>query len=98
MIKAIFSITFILVMPLYSMAELLPNAPQKVKIEKQGKGYQLTVNGAPYFIKGAGGYTYYEDLKRYGGNSVRLWSTVGAKEYLDKAQELGLTVTLGLYM
>jgi hypothetical protein len=27
---------------------------------------------------------------------VRLWSTDGAKEYLDKAYELGLTVTLGL--
>jgi hypothetical protein len=29
---------------------------------------------------------------------VRLWSTKGAKEYLDKAYELGLTVTLGLDM
>ncbi|HEX8515151.1 MAG TPA: glycoside hydrolase family 2 TIM barrel-domain containing protein [Bacteroidia bacterium] len=70
--------------------------PSKVQVKKQGKNYQLLVNGAPYVIKGAGGYKYFNDLKKYGGNSVRLWSTIGAKEYMDKAHELGLTVTLGL--
>jgi hypothetical protein len=69
-----------------------------VEVRKQGKNYKLYVNGSPYFIKGAGGYTHFEDLKKYGGNSVRLWSTIGAKKYMDKAHELGLTVTLGLDM
>ncbi|MGZ3901136.1 MAG: glycoside hydrolase family 2 TIM barrel-domain containing protein, partial [Bacteroidia bacterium] len=69
-----------------------------VKITNNNGAYQLTRNGEPYFIKGAGGYKYYERLKDLGGNSVRIWSTEGAKEYLDKAHELGLTVTLGLDM
>ena len=65
-------------------------------IKKEDGKYRLYRNGEPYYIKGAGGYKYYDRLKACGGNSVRLWSTEGAQEYLDKAHELGLTVTLGL--
>jgi hypothetical protein len=72
------------------------NTTAIVTVKKENGRYQLYRNGEPYFIKGAGGYKYYDKLKEYGGNSVRLWSTVGAKEYMDKAHELGLTVTLGL--
>lgn len=67
-----------------------------VTIKKEGERYQLYVDGMPYYIKGAGGYKYYDKLKEYGGNSVRLWSTKGAREFMDKAHDLGLTVTLGL--
>lgn len=67
-----------------------------VTIRKENGNYQLYRNGEPYFIKGAGGYKYYEKLKACGGNSIRLWSTKGAREYMDKAYALGLTVTLGL--
>jgi hypothetical protein len=67
-----------------------------VVIKKDGAGYRLFVNEKPYFIKGAGGYKYYEKLKDCGGNSVRLWSIDGARECMDKAQSLGLTVTLGI--
>lgn len=70
----------------------------KVHIKKTTDGYQLYRNGKPYYIKGAGGYSYYERLKQCGGNSIRLWSTNGAMEYMDKAYKLGLTVTLGLDM
>ena len=72
-------------------------APQ-VEIKKTEGIYQLYRNGEPYYIKGAGGYIYYERLKECGGNSIRLWSTYEAKKYLDKAHELGLTVMLGLDM
>ncbi len=68
----------------------------KVAIVKEGDRYQLYKDGKPYWIQGAGGYTYYEKLVENGGNSVRLWSTVGAKECMDKAEKLGLTVTLTL--
>jgi hypothetical protein len=68
----------------------------KVSIRVENGRYQLYRNGEPYFIKGAGGYLYYDKLKECGGNSVRLWTTENAKEYLDKAQEQGLTVNLGL--
>jgi len=71
--------------------------PATVIIKKEKSGhYKLYRNGEPYFIKGAGGYKYYDKLKECGGNSVRLWSTDGAWDYMDKAQALGLTVTLGL--
>jgi hypothetical protein len=70
--------------------------PAKVFVKKSREGFQLYRNGAPYFIKGAGGYEYFDLVKKYGGNSVRLWSTGNAKEYLDAAFESGLTVTLGL--
>lgn len=78
--------------------KIIPAKPCKAEIKKQDNQYQLYVSGKPYYIKGAGGYSYYDQLKHYGGNSVRLWSTEGAKEYLDKAWSLGMTVTLGLNM
>lgn len=71
---------------------------KKVTIKKEGDRYQLYVNAEPYYIKGAGGYKYYEQLKQCGGNSVRIWSTEGARECMDKAYALGLTVTLGIDM
>jgi hypothetical protein len=74
------------------------SAISKVQITNNNGTFQLLRNGEPYFIKGAGGYKYYERLKEIGGNSVRIWSTEDAKKYLDKAHELGLTVTLGLDM
>ncbi len=72
------------------------NTPAQVTVKKEGDRYRLYRNGQPYWIQGAGGYKYYDKLKEYGGNSVRLWSTDGAEAYLDKAYALGLTVTLGL--
>ncbi|MCE3225893.1 MAG: beta-galactosidase [Bacteroidetes bacterium] len=69
-----------------------------VAIKKANGAFTLLRNGEPYFIKGAGGLEHYDRLKECGGNSVRLWSTEGAKQYLDKAHALGLTVTLGLDM
>jgi hypothetical protein len=76
------------------------NGVSTVQVKKESEGYKLYRNGEPYYIKGAGGYKYYERLKELGGNSVRIWSTDGedARKYLDKAHELGLTVTLGLDM
>lgn len=70
--------------------------PSVVSVKKEKEQFRLYRNGEPYYIKGAGGYNYYEKLKECGGNSIRLWSTQGAKPYLDKAHELGLTVMLGL--
>lgn len=85
----------ILLSPAYGNTNTSVNSVSIVKLDG---AYQLYRNTEPYYIKGAGGYAHYELIKEYGGNSVRLWSTEGAKEYLDKANELGLTVTLGLDM
>ena len=71
-------------------------SPIPVKIIKTKDGHQLMRGGKPYFIKGAGGTSYMQKLKAYGGNSVRTWSTRNAQQVLDEAHKLGLTVTLGL--
>ncbi|GHE23361.1 hypothetical protein GCM10017764_03290 [Sphingobacterium griseoflavum] len=72
--------------------------PIKATIERTDEGYTIIRDGKPYFIKGAGGTSYIEQLKHKGGNSIRTWSTDGAKQILDRAQQLGLTVTMGIRM
>lgn len=71
---------------------------RKVEIVAQNGQFTLLRDGAPYFIQGAAGYTHYAKLKRYGGNSVRVWHTDNAQQVLDSAQAHGLTVTLGLWL
>ncbi|GAB3203949.1 hypothetical protein ABID22_003218 [Pontibacter aydingkolensis] len=73
------------------------NRKVEVVKEKDGK-FILYRNGKPYYIKGAGGYHYYDRLAAYGGNSVRVWHTDDAQRILDEAHRNGLTVTLGLWM
>lgn len=72
--------------------------PVKAEIIKRGGGYTLLRDGKPYFIKGAGGTSYMDRLKNYGGNSIRTWSTHNGQQVLDEAHRLGLTVTMGLSM
>lgn len=74
------------------------NKPIKAEIVKDGDGYTLLRDGKPYFIKGAGGTSYMDKLKAYGGNSIRTWSTQDGQDVLDEAQRLGLTVTMGIGM
>ncbi|MDJ0750562.1 MAG: glycoside hydrolase family 2 TIM barrel-domain containing protein [Woeseiaceae bacterium] len=75
------------------MAEAVP-----VKLVTTEQGWQLLRGGEPYFIKGAGGSGSLEQLAAAGANSVRTWSTDGAGEILDEAHDLGLTVTLGIWL
>ena len=75
-----------------ALAQVVP-----VEIVKSEKGYELLRDGKPYYIKGVGGLAYLEKAKEYGANSFRTWSTEDAKMYLDKAQELGMTVCLGFW-
>ena len=58
--------------------------------------YQLYRGGQPYFVKGAGGTAYMDRLAQYGGNSIRTWDTRKGDDVLNKANQLGLTVTMGL--
>jgi hypothetical protein len=61
--------------------------------------FQLVRNGEPYYIKGAGGTVRLEELKRYGGNSIRTWGiTEDTDKILDQAHKLGLTVSFGIWM
>lgn len=71
---------------------------RKVEIVENNGSYTLLRNGEPYFIKGAGGYHYFDKIKAAGGNSVRIWHSEDAARVLDEAHRHGLTVTLGLWM
>ena len=78
----------------------MPGFGQAIKVEvKQVDGnWQLFRGGEPYYIKGAGGLGYMEEVVERGGNSIRTWSVDDAQETLDKAHELGLTVMMGLWV
>jgi beta-galactosidase/beta-glucuronidase len=68
----------------------------KVEIQQQDQGFRLIRGGKPYYINGAGGSRYLDELVAFGGNSIRTWSTRNAQEVLDEAHKRGLTVTMGL--
>ncbi len=69
-----------------------------VKVQKDDTGYHLLRDGRPYVIKGGGGRTYLESLKEAGGNSLRTWGEDDLEPFLDRAHELGLTVTVGIWL
>lgn len=73
-----------------------PAAPTAIRFN--GKSYELLRHGKPYYIKGAGGVSHFEELKACGGNSIRLWDDIDAGRILDEAQALGLTVMFGLWV
>lgn len=75
-------------------AQTPESVPAQVKIVQTDRGYTLTVNGAPFFINGAGGTRYMDKLVAAGGNSVRTWGS--SQRDLDQAQEHGLKVCMGL--
>jgi hypothetical protein len=70
--------------------------PLNVEVRQQEDGWRLYRGGSLYYINGAGGSRYFDELAATGGNSVRTWSTQNAQDILDEAHKRGLTVTLGL--
>lgn len=82
-------------------ATAIAMTPIKVEIVQQDGGYQLLRGGKPYIIRGAGiDHTDLETFAAHGGNSFRTWAVddgaMPARELLDRAHELGLTVSLCL--
>ena len=77
-------------------------APTKVVVVRDGDSYHLTVDGAPFFVKGAGlDSGDPTELAARGANAFRTWHTDpgrAGKAMLDRAQALGLHVALGLEM
>ncbi len=64
-------------------------------------GYQLYVDGEPFYIRGAGlEFGNVEALAEHGANSFRTWRTdngeATGQEVLDRAHAAGLMVTMGL--
>ena len=92
-------ITILLIWILFSIQAISQNdVPIKVEVRKKGVNFQLFRGGKPFYIKGAGGYDHFDVLAKCGGNSIRIWETEHAKDILDEAQKLGLTVTVGLWV
>ena len=59
-------------------------------------GYQLSVDGEDYVVKGVAGEKNLEILKDFGGNTIRTWTI--DKKTLDKAHNLGLKVVAGIWL
>ena len=75
-------------------------------LEQNEEGiWSLTRGGKPYQIRGAGGTQHHDLLAGFGGNSLRTWGIRQLEErdeqgrnLLDRAHELGLTVTVGIWI
>jgi hypothetical protein len=72
--------------------------PIKVEVVNKGGRFHLERGGEPYYINGAGGHEFLDELVYLGGNSIRTWSAEDAEQILDDAQEKGLTVMFGLWV
>jgi hypothetical protein len=72
--------------------------PSVVKVVKTAGGWQLLRDGKPYFIKGAGGDGSRKALAAAGGNSVRTWGADKLGPLLGEARELGMSVTVGIWL
>ncbi len=76
-----------------ALAEAIP-----VELRQAEDGWQLLRDGEPYFIRGAGGAHSLQQLSDAGANSIRTWSAENIDELLDEAHDLGLTVTVGIWL
>jgi beta-galactosidase/beta-glucuronidase len=73
----------------------------KVELIKQSEKYQLSIDGKPFYIKGAGlELGSIKSLADYGGNAFRTWRLDNGEksglEILDEAHRHGLMVCMGL--
>ena len=68
-------------------------------IKETEDGFQLFLNGEPFFIKGAGvDKGSIDALAMHGANAMRTWSTDNGLEVLDRAEELGVKVMMGIWV
>ncbi len=69
-----------------------------VRLRKTDQGWELTRNGGPYFIRGAGGQGSKDLLAKLGGNSVRSWGVENLQEQLDECSRCQLTMCVGIWL
>lgn len=67
-----------------------------VYVEESPEGFRLIRNNEPFYIKGAGGTGFFEELKRAGGNTIRLYDTIDLEKKLNEAHDLGLAVVVDI--
>ena len=83
----------LMLLPSASHADAIP-----VELRQTTQGWQLLRDGEPYFIRGAGGNSSLPELAAAGGNSIRTWGADDIDALLDEAHELGLSVTVGIWL
>lgn len=99
---SIFSTTASLLM-LIALASSCPAAVVAIAQDDDGN-FVLTRDGKPYMIRGAGGSTHLTEVIKNGGNSIRTWGIdtleeiVDGKPLLDRCQELGISVAVGIWI
>jgi hypothetical protein len=88
-----------------SLVAAEPHHGSVVTVEGNSEtGFRLLRNGEPFVIHGVGGTADLELLAACGGNAVRTWHLasveppVKGKSFLDRAQEHGLAVTVGIWL
>ncbi len=70
---------------------------RKVYVAETESGYQLIKDGEPYFVKGACVRDdNWAEFKAAGGNTIRIYDTIGLRERLDRADSLGLMVAVDI--
>ncbi len=100
-----FLCTYLGIGVIFAVGSILWADPSVVKVIKGESGWQLKVDGNPFFIKGVGcnraegekGEDYLRMAKDMGANAVRTWGDAPST-YLDKAQGYGLKVNLGIWL
>lgn len=78
--------------------------PVQLQQDRNGR-WTLLRSGEPYFIRGAGGSNHHELIPQFGGNSLRTWHVwqleprdEQGRNMIDRAHELGLTMTVGIWV
>ncbi|WP_157492127.1 glycoside hydrolase family 2 TIM barrel-domain containing protein [Mangrovimonas sp. ST2L15] len=67
-----------------------------VRVVETNEGYELLKNGKPFYIKGASGDGYIQELVQAGGNTIRLYDTINTTKQLDVAYQKGVSVILDI--
>jgi len=88
-------LTFLAVLLFLASCTTKKDAPtdNKAEIKKEGNRYILYRKGEAYFIKGAVGWSFLDELTASGGNSLRT-----SVRLLDEAHKRGLTVLVNIPM
>ncbi len=99
------NLTRLVVPACLSLSSIAAADPAKVEIRKNDAGeFVLMRNGEAYQIRGAGGSGHLKELVKFGGNSIRTWGgdsldfKIDGKPLLDVCQELGISVTAGIWI
>lgn len=91
-----FIISTLLLLFFFSCSKKQNTYQGRVHIKENKGKYTLYRNGNPYEIKGAAGDSNFNTLKQSGGNTIRIWDTVGLARVLDSAHVNNIAVIVGL--